>query len=72
MVAHAYLEVQRQEAEASAPDPEVQVAPGDIQRQHQALTRPLDIARVFDLAKSGFWLETVYQRLAAKKMHDFS
>jgi SRSO17 transposase len=65
MVAHAYLEVQRQEVQASAPDPEVQVTLGDIQRQHQALTRRSEIAQVFALARRGFSLESVYQRLAA-------
>lgn len=65
MVAHAYLEVQRQEVQASAPGPEVQVTLGDIQRQHQALTRRSEIAQVFALARRGFSLESVYQRLAA-------
>jgi SRSO17 transposase len=65
MVAHAYLEVQRQEAQAATSEPEVCVTLGDIQRQHQALTRRSEIAQVFDLAQRGFSLETVYQRLAA-------
>jgi hypothetical protein len=65
MVAHAYLEVQRQEAQAATSEPEVCVTLGDIQRQHQALTRRSEIAQVFDLAHRGFTLETVYHRLAA-------
>jgi SRSO17 transposase len=65
MVAHAYLEVQRQEAIASAPEPEVHVTLGEIQRQHQALSRRAEIAHVFDLAQRGFSLEIVYQRLTA-------
>ena len=65
MVAHAYLEIQRQEAIASAPEPEVHVTLGEIQRQHQALSRRAEIAHIFDLVQCGFSLETVYQRLAA-------
>ncbi|MGH2544555.1 MAG: IS701 family transposase, partial [Ardenticatenaceae bacterium] len=65
MVAHAYLEIQRQEALATASEPDVHVTLGDIQRQHQALSRRVEIAHIFDLARHGFSLETVYQRLAA-------
>jgi SRSO17 transposase len=65
MVAHAYLEIQRQEALATARDPDAHVTLGDIQRQHQALSRRVEIAQIFDLANQGFSLETVYQRLAA-------
>ena len=65
MVAHAYLEMQRQEAQAAAFEPEVRVTLGDIQRQHQALSRRAEIAHVFELAQQGFSLESVYQRLAA-------
>ena len=65
MVAHAYLELQRQEVQAAASEPEVRVTLGDIQRQHQALSRRAEIAHVFELAQHGFSLETVYQRLAA-------
>jgi SRSO17 transposase len=65
MVAHAYLEIQRQEAQATALEPGVCVTLGDIQRQHQALSRRVEITRVFDLARRGFSLETVCQRLAA-------
>lgn len=65
MVAHAYLEIQRQEAIASAPEPDVHVTLGEIQRQHQTLSRRTEIAHVFDLAQRGFSLETVYQQLAA-------
>jgi hypothetical protein len=62
MVAHAYLEIQRQEAQATALEPGVCVT---LQRQHQALSRRVEITRVFDLARRGFSLETVCQRLAA-------
>lgn len=65
MVTHAYLEIQRQEAVATASDPEVHVTLGDIQRQHQAHSRRVEIALVFDLAQRGFSLESVYQHLAA-------
>ena len=65
MVAHAYLELQRQEALASACDPEAHVTLGDIQRQLQSHSRRTEIARVFDLAHRGFTLKTIYQRLAA-------
>ena len=65
MVAHAYLEIQRQEALATATDPDAHITLGDIQRQHQALSRRVEIAHIFDLAHQGFSLETVYQRLAA-------
>jgi SRSO17 transposase len=65
MVAHAYLEIQRQEAVAAAPEPDTHVTIGDVQRQHQALSRRAGIAHIFDLAQRGFSLETVYQHLAA-------
>ena len=65
MVAHAYLELQRQEALASAVDPDEHVTLGDIQRQLQSHSRRAEIAQVFDLAQRGFTLETIYQRLAA-------
>lgn len=65
MVAHAYLEIQRQEALANASDPDVHVTLGDIQRQHQALSRRAEIAHIFDLAHRGFSLQSVYQHLAA-------
>jgi hypothetical protein len=65
MVAHAYLELQRQEALASAVDAAAHVTLGDIQRQLQSLSRRTEIAQVFDLAQRGFPLETIYQRLAA-------
>jgi hypothetical protein len=65
MVAHAYLEFQRQEALASADDLEAHVTLGDIQRQLQSHSRRTEIAQIFDLAHRGFTLETVYQRLAA-------
>ena len=65
MVAHAYLEIQRQEALATATDPDAHITLGDIQRQHQALSRRVEIAHIFDLAHQGFSLETVYQRLAS-------
>jgi hypothetical protein len=50
---------------ATARDPDAHVTLGDIQRQHQALSRRVEIAQIFDLANQGFSLETVYQRLAA-------
>lgn len=65
MVAHAYLEIRRQEALASASDPDVHITLGDIQRQHQRLSRRAEIAHVFELAQRGFVLENIYQRLAA-------
>ena len=65
MVAHAYLEVQRQEALASAVDPDAHITLGDIQRQLQTVSRRAEIAQVFDFAQHGFTLETIYQRLAA-------
>lgn len=65
MVAHAYLELQRQEALASANDPEAHITLGDIQRQLQSHSRRTEIAQVFDLAQHGFTLETIYQCLAA-------
>lgn len=65
MIAHAYLELERQHALAAASEPDVHITLGDIQRQHQALSRRAEIAQVFDLAHLGFGLETIYQRLAA-------
>jgi SRSO17 transposase len=65
MVAHAYLEIERQNALAAASDPDVRITIGDIQRQHQTLSRRAEIAQVFDLAQRGFKLDTIYQRLAA-------
>ena len=65
MVAHAYLELQRQEALASADDPEAHVTLGDIQRQLRSHSRRTAIAQIFDLAHRGFTLDTIYQRLAA-------
>lgn len=65
MVAHAYLELQRQEALASADDPEAHITLGDIQCQLRSHSRRAEIAQVFDLAQHGFTLETIYQRLAA-------
>ncbi len=63
MVAHAYLEIERQDALAAASDPDARVTLGDIQRQHQMLSRRAEIAQVFDLSQRGFKLD--YQRLAA-------
>jgi SRSO17 transposase len=65
MIAHAYLEIERQRALAAASEPDVHITLGDIQRQHQALSRRAQIAQVFDLAHLGFGLDTIYQRLAA-------
>jgi SRSO17 transposase len=65
MVAHAYLELQRQEALASAVDPDEHITHGDIQRQLQSHSRRTEIAQVFNLAQRGFTLETIYQHLAA-------
>ncbi len=65
MVAHAYLEIQRQEALAAAEDPEAHITLGDIQRQLQSHSRRTEIAQVFDLAQHGFTLEAIYQHLAA-------
>ena len=65
MVAHAYLEIERQEALAVASEPDFHITLGDIQRQHQALSRRAEIAQVFDLTLSGHELETIYQHLAA-------
>jgi SRSO17 transposase len=65
MVTHAYLEIARQDALAASSDPDAHVTLGDIQRQHQTLSRRAEIAQVFDLAQLGFELDTIYQRLAA-------
>ena len=65
MVAHAYLEIQRQDALASAADPDAHITLGDIQRDHQRLSRRAEIAQVFDLSQRGFQFETIYPRLAA-------
>jgi hypothetical protein len=65
MVAHAYLESERQDALAAASDPDAHITLGDIQRKHQTLSRRAEIAQVFDLARRGFKLDTIYQRLAA-------
>jgi SRSO17 transposase len=65
MVAHAYLEMARQDALAASSEPDAHVTLGDIQRQHQALSRRAEIAQIFDLAQRGFELETIFQRLAA-------
>jgi SRSO17 transposase len=65
MVAHAYLELQRQDTLISSADPEAHITLGDIQRKLQSLSRRTEIAQVFDLAQRGFPLETIYQRLAA-------
>jgi SRSO17 transposase len=65
MVAHAYLELQRQEAIASADDPEAHITLGDIQNQLRSHSRRAEIAQVFDLAQHGFTLEMIYQCLAA-------
>jgi hypothetical protein len=65
MVAHAYLEMARQDALAASSDPDAHVTLGDIQRRHQALSRRAEIAQVFDLTQRGFELETIYHRLAA-------
>jgi SRSO17 transposase len=64
MVAHAYLEIGRQETLAAASEPDAHVTLGDIQRQHQVLSRRAEIAQVFDLAQRGFELKTIYQHLA--------
>ena len=65
MVTHAYLELERQEALMASTEPDAHVTLGDIQRQHQSLSRRAEIAHVFVLAQHGFDLDTVYQRLAA-------
>jgi hypothetical protein len=57
--------MERQEALAAASEPDTHITLGDIQRQHQALSRRAEIAQVFVLAQRGFELETIYQRLAA-------
>ena len=72
IVAHAYLELRRQDWLANA-EPGEQITLGDIQREHQALSRRAEIALVFDLAQHGFALDTVFQQLVGcLKMHDFS
>jgi len=65
MVTHAYLEIERQQALSTSPELGVHVTHGDIQRQLQALSRRVEIAQVFDLARRDFRLDTIYQRLAA-------
>ena len=72
MVAHAYLEMVRQDTLAACSGLDAHVTLGDIQRQHQALSRRAEIAQIFDLAQRGFELETIYRCLAARKMQDFS
>lgn len=64
MVAHAYLELQRQTWLAQA-EPEDHMTLGDIQRAHQALSRRVEIAHVYTLAQRGLTLDAVYQQLAA-------
>jgi hypothetical protein len=64
MVAHAYLEIGRQELLAAPSDLELHVTLGNIQRQHQSLTRRAQVAQVFHLAQHGFELETIHQQLA--------
>jgi SRSO17 transposase len=64
MVAHAYLELARQDAQQDA-NPDAHITLGDIQREHQQLSRRAEIALVFDLARRGFELDSVYHRLAA-------
>lgn len=64
MVAHAYLELRRQDWLASA-EPGEHITLGDIQREHQALSRRAEIAQVYALAHRGFTLDTVFQQLAA-------
>ncbi len=64
MVAHAYLELRRLDwLEQAKPDEHITL--GDIQREHQALSRRAEIACVYDLAHRGFTLDSVYQQLAA-------
>ena len=65
MVAHAYLELERQRTLATSSDPDQHVTLGDIQRQHQSLSRRAEIAQVYDLAQRGFELDSIYQCLAA-------
>ena len=65
MVAHAFLELECQEALMASTEPDAHVTLGDIQRQHQSLSRRAEIAQVFVLAQHGFDLESVYRRLAA-------
>jgi hypothetical protein len=64
MVALAYLEIERQEALVASSEPDAHITLGDIQRQHQALSRRAEIAHVFHLAQRGFELVTIYQHLA--------
>lgn len=63
MVAHAYLEIQRQDALATTSEPDEHITLGDIQRKHQALSRRTEIAHIYDLAQRGLSLASVYQRL---------
>ncbi len=64
MVAHAYLELRRLDWLTHA-EPGQHITLGDIQREHRALSRRVEIAHVFDLAQRGFTLDSVYQQLAA-------
>jgi SRSO17 transposase len=64
MVAHAYLELRRQDWMADA-EPDEHITFGTIQREHQALSRRVEIAHVYELAQRGFTLDSVYQQLAA-------
>jgi SRSO17 transposase len=65
MVTHAYLEIERQKVLAASSEPDTHVTLGNIQRQHQASSRRAEIAHIFDLARCGFELDTIFQRLAA-------
>ena len=53
MVAHAYPELERQQALMASTEPDTHVTLGDIQRQHQSLSRRAEIAQVFVLAQLG-------------------
>lgn len=66
MVAHTYLECQRQDTLDSIPhDCSAHFTLGDLQRQQQDAARRATIALVFTLSQRGHTLETIYERLAA-------
>jgi SRSO17 transposase len=65
MAAHAFLEIQRQEAYRETVEPDAHFTLGDIQHRYQALARRASIAQIVDLAQRGFSLDAIYQKVAA-------
>jgi SRSO17 transposase len=65
MVAHAYLELQRQDVSEQVTDEDLHFTLGDLQRRQQVAARRATIALVFTLAQRDYDLETIYETLAA-------